>query len=782
MAHQVFICHASSDKQVADAACAALEAQRIPCWIAPRDILAGEEYQESIVDALSGSPIVLLIFSAHANDSPQVRREIERAVSKGKIVVPFRIEDVMPSRAMEFALSNTHWLDAFTPPLEHHLTELCRAISRLLQKHKEAEPPLPQPREQVTEESQATPEPVRATKVPTPSPMRFDPAVAASQPVAQEQQPAAPPPAASRARFRLRKWPVPGLVLVGLAAAVWLLRPALPPPEVTGTTQLTQDGARKTFVVGPFPMFTDGSRVYFQEVTPDNGFSLMQVSTEGGEPVPLDVPFKDYHLGGISPNGHELLLLEGPVDHWVPTMPLWRLSLPGLQPQRIGNLAPTSSAATWSPDGSVLYYASNPDIFAADADGSHPRKLLTAEGNPYWIRVSPDGRLLRFSVLNPKNSTFRLWEAHSDGSGLRELLPGFSSGDWMCCGDWTADGRYFVFEDSRGGAPASLWAMRDAGDLWRKVSHEPVQLTHGEIQTRYPLPSRDGKKIFFIGSKRRGEVMRYDLGTHTLTPFRPGFSAQYLSFTKDGQRMAYVSYPQGILWQSRTDGSDRHQLTFPPMGAGFPRWSPDGSQIVFSGGLPGKTAQVFVIPAGGGDPEQVTAGDVTSGDATWSPDGNSLAYASGPWDPSSTLPLHIVNLKTRQVTDVPNSAGLFSPRWSPDGRYLLAMPMNESRIMLYDFNLRIWQQLTQGEVEVNYPVWTPDGKCVYFNWTSEKGSPEYRICLGDRKVQHVADMGQAGNLLRTSTGWWTGLAPDGSILGLRDTSSEEIYALDVKFP
>jgi Tol biopolymer transport system component len=140
-------------------------------------------------------------------------------------------------------------------------------------------------------------------------------------------------------------------------------------------------------------------------------------------------------------------------------------------------------------------------------------------------------------------------------------------------------------------------------------------------------------------------------------------------------------------------------------------------------------------------------------------------------------------LKTRQVTVVPNSVGLYSPRWSPDGRYLLAEPVEpvNSRIMLYDFNLHSWQQLNQGKVESDYPLWTPDGKCVYFNSHSEEGSPEYRICLSDRKIQHVADMAQAGSLAQGAD-WWTGLAPDGSILGLRDIGSEEIYALDVKFP
>jgi WD40 repeat protein len=147
MAHKVFICHSSKDKQIADAACAALEAQRIPCWIAPRDILAGDEYGKAIVDALTSCQIVLLIFSRDANNSPQVRREIERAVSKGKIIVPFRIEDVLPSDAMEFALSNTHWLDALTPPIERYIVQLCKTISRLLQRTSEAESPLWEPRD-----------------------------------------------------------------------------------------------------------------------------------------------------------------------------------------------------------------------------------------------------------------------------------------------------------------------------------------------------------------------------------------------------------------------------------------------------------------------------------------------------------------------------------------------------------------------------------------------------------------------------------------------------------
>jgi hypothetical protein len=112
MPHDIFISYSSHDKSVADAVCAATEAQRIRCWIAPRDVLAGTEYGAAIVKASEDCRSMVLVFSAHANEVPHIRRELECAVSKGKIIVPFRIEDVLPSGAMEYCLGNTHWLDA----------------------------------------------------------------------------------------------------------------------------------------------------------------------------------------------------------------------------------------------------------------------------------------------------------------------------------------------------------------------------------------------------------------------------------------------------------------------------------------------------------------------------------------------------------------------------------------------------------------------------------------------------------------------------------------------
>jgi uncharacterized protein (TIGR03067 family) len=130
--YDVFISYSSKDKPTADAACALLESRRIRCWIAPRDVLPGVEYGEAIVNAIAACRLMVLIFSTHANDSPQVRREVERALSKGKPILPFRTENVLPSRALEYCLSNTHWLDAFTSPLEEHLSRMAEAVQRLL--------------------------------------------------------------------------------------------------------------------------------------------------------------------------------------------------------------------------------------------------------------------------------------------------------------------------------------------------------------------------------------------------------------------------------------------------------------------------------------------------------------------------------------------------------------------------------------------------------------------------------------------------------------------------
>jgi hypothetical protein len=128
----VFISYSTKDRQWAEAACALLEREEVKCWIAPRDIVAGTEWGAAIIQGIDACRILVLIFSTNANESPQVRREVERAISKGLTVIPLRVEDVKPAGAMEYALSNTHWLDAFTPPIEQKMNRLVETVKALL--------------------------------------------------------------------------------------------------------------------------------------------------------------------------------------------------------------------------------------------------------------------------------------------------------------------------------------------------------------------------------------------------------------------------------------------------------------------------------------------------------------------------------------------------------------------------------------------------------------------------------------------------------------------------
>lgn len=133
MSHEVFISYSSFDKAAADATCAALEGAGIRCWIAPRDIIPGKEWGDAIIEAIHSSRVLVLIFSASANMSPQIRREVERAVDKGLPIIPLRIEDIAPTHSLEYFIGTVHWLDALTPPFENHLRRLADSVKALLQ-------------------------------------------------------------------------------------------------------------------------------------------------------------------------------------------------------------------------------------------------------------------------------------------------------------------------------------------------------------------------------------------------------------------------------------------------------------------------------------------------------------------------------------------------------------------------------------------------------------------------------------------------------------------------
>ncbi len=143
MPHDVFISHSAKDKVTADAVCAVLEREGIRCWIAPRDVLPSMEWGEAIIDAIEECRMMVLVFTANANASPQIRREVERAVNHGVAILPVRIEDVLPGKGLEYFIGNVHWLDALTPPLETHLKGLAGTIKIVLARSEPGASPKP---------------------------------------------------------------------------------------------------------------------------------------------------------------------------------------------------------------------------------------------------------------------------------------------------------------------------------------------------------------------------------------------------------------------------------------------------------------------------------------------------------------------------------------------------------------------------------------------------------------------------------------------------------------
>jgi len=132
MTQDVFLSHSVKDKTVAEAIVGQLESESVTCWMAPRDVVPGADWGESIINAIESSRIMVLIFSQSANASPQIKREVERAVNKGVYIIPFRVEDIPPAKALEYFISTSQWMDAFSSPLEQHLDTLTKTVKAVL--------------------------------------------------------------------------------------------------------------------------------------------------------------------------------------------------------------------------------------------------------------------------------------------------------------------------------------------------------------------------------------------------------------------------------------------------------------------------------------------------------------------------------------------------------------------------------------------------------------------------------------------------------------------------
>jgi len=365
------------------------------------------------------------------------------------------------------------------------------------------------------------------------------------------------------------------------------------------------------------------------------------------------------------------------------------------------------------------------------------------------------------------------------------LLPGWSKPPGGEAGGiWSPDGKYFIFSafpEYPRNPRQDLWAIGEKAGRFRKPDRTPVCLTAGPNDYIAPLLSPDSKKLYAIGWLSRGELTKYEARAQELLPYLKGISASDVDFSRDGEWVTYVSYFDRPLWRSRVDGSEGLQLTFLPMQAMLPRWSPDGKRIAFMGQAPGKPWRIYLVSVEGGALQQAIPGEGAQADPQWSPDGNQLLFGRWPDNPED-LALQLFDLRTNKVSTVRGSDGLRSPRWSRDGRYVATLKEEDRKLVLFDFTSHRQVELATTRGGFSFPNWSHDGKWVYL-WAdfTEGRKGIYRVRLTDHKVELVVSDEEAGRFWGTS-GPWVGLAPDDSPLVMRDISLTEIYALDWEAP
>jgi len=566
---------------------------------------------------------------------------------------------------------------------------------------------------------------------------------------------------------RLRSVPAAVALLAVICVAVlfyFWVRPAAV-PKVANYVQLTHDGQQKSLIG------TDGARLYLDLGAGRAGsfvsHGIAEMSVSGGEPRKLSIaPSPNMVPVDLSADGSELLVVDG--QGAPPKGPLWTLPILGGSPRRLADAVGESAAR--SPDGKMLVYTTLGDVFLAKADGTQSRKLLGVKGDILNIVWTPDGSHLRFDSSETAGTVGRqlVWEASANGTGLHRLLEGWHEPPDECCGRWTPDGKYFVFQSG-----GQIWVLPKGGGFLHSES-KPIPLTTSPLTLSSPLPSRDGKKLFLIGQTYRGQLSRYDARSGQFAPFLGGISAEYVDFSKDGQWVSYVSYREGTLWRSKLDGSERLQLTYPPMYPLLPRWSPDGKKIIFfefalSGNKP---ARIYEVSPDGGSPRELLPDDHSQQlDPNWAPDGSKIIFAGESNDPTSVI--HILDMASRQISDLPGSQGLYSPRWSPDGRYIAAFSADSKTLLLFDFQNKKWTELAHGSL--SWLNWSHDGQYIYVLDFRGKNAV-VRIRISDHKIEQVVDL---TNFVTTGRyGGCLALTPDDSPLLLRDTGSQDVYSVD----
>jgi len=579
--------------------------------------------------------------------------------------------------------------------------------------------------------------------------------------------------------------PKPRRYLVAFAGTLLLLflatlgifhfrRPAT--PANLRIEQITRSGR-----VSPGDMFledlpslaSDGVRLYFPQVEEgQNRFAEALISN--GESSLLSLPSEIVAplLGSLAPDGSRLILCDrvaGESEH-----SLWIVPTTGGTARQLHGIL--AHDATWMPDGQHLLIARQDQLLISDDQGNDLHLFAQLPGRGFWLRWSPNHDRLALTILNPATHATTLWQIHQDGSHLAPLLDHWSQPAHECCSTWSADGHSLYFQSEHDGS-SNLWQLAISPITGNPDSH-PTQLTSGPLSYQAPTLSPDGHSLFFIGSDSRSDLLAYSPESHQFSSYAPGLTAPFhLSYSADHKWMAWIGQ-DATLWRGRADGSEKLQITMSPMQVYMARWAPDGRHLLLMARSSDQLWQLYLVDPDGANLHPIFHESRNQSDPDWSPDGSQIVFGRIPalmGESGQPKAIHILHPDTGKLDTIPGSEGLFSPRWSPDGRYIVAISLGMDRLMLFDTTTKRWTRLADHSCAD--PVWASTRNLLYFTDYVQKNRQIYRIRIPDGKPERIVSLSDVHAAVDDS---FAGLTPDDRPLVHASILTSNIYRIELK--
>jgi DNA-binding winged helix-turn-helix (wHTH) protein/Tol biopolymer transport system component len=562
------------------------------------------------------------------------------------------------------------------------------------------------------------------------------------------------------------------LVLVGLTSLTTyrLLRPLAParPPRIQQitTSGVVYNGPPNN--ENPVRLITDGARIYTSFLV--GGRSQLSSMNLGGtevQPVSLPDELGTVSIADISRDGSRLIVMQQ--NSRDSEQPLWIVPTTGGSALRVG--AVLAHDATWMPNGDSILFASGNKLGIANLDAGTEITYVTLPGRAFWPRWSADGRRLRFTLMDPVMHASSLWELDATNRRAHRLdFPELTNMN-LCCGSWTTNGSAYVFEASHMNE-SNIWSVGT------NARPRLEQLTNGPLRFVAPLPGRGDQTVYFVGIEQPTGDRMYDQKLHQFVP-APAYlnEAGKVMFSRDGRWVAWTD-ASGHLWRARSaDGSDRLRLTEDDLEVFLAQWSPDGQQLLLMARRPGETWRIYSVAATGGATHLILADQRNLADPDWSADGRSIVVGGQAelmgkeGDPHV---IQILDLSTHAIRTLPGSENLFSPRWSPDGRWISALSLDQTRLLLYDVQRGTWRTLFSGSAADT--VWSSDSQSIFSHAFAEPNSGIVRIPLhGADKL--IADPSKTG--LPSDDYRFSGITPNGAPIVEPGTSTGNLYFIDM---